>query len=116
MNDDGRADTLRLLFATPRRWLADGCDIEVDHAPTAFGEVSIHAHSDLKHNRVEADVTLPERAPDRTLLRFRLPDHQTYFAEADGHPLPVQNGDTFDLSGLKGKVHVIAKVRRGLTR
>ena len=116
MNDDGRADTLRLLFATPRRWLADGCDIDVDRAPTAFGEVAIHVHSDLKHNRVEADVMLPDRSTDRTLLRLRLPDHHVYFAQINGHPLPVQNGETFDLSGLKGKVHILAKTKPGPAR
>ena len=29
-NDDGRADTLRLCFATPRRWLEDGKEIVVE--------------------------------------------------------------------------------------
>src|SRR6185312_7832805 len=31
-NDDGRADTLRLCFATPRRWLEDGKEIVVERA------------------------------------------------------------------------------------
>ena len=40
-DDDGRADTLRLCFATPRRWLEDGQEIVVERAPTQFGDVSI---------------------------------------------------------------------------
>src|SRR5207249_1602285 len=38
-DEDGRPDTLRLLFATPRRWLEDGKTIVVERAPTAFGPV-----------------------------------------------------------------------------
>src|SRR6185436_9413927 len=41
LDDDGRPETLRLLFATPRRWLEDGQILKVEHAPTAFGEVSV---------------------------------------------------------------------------
>ena len=65
-DDDGRADTLRLCFATPRRWLEDGKEIVVERAPTKFGEVSLHVESDLKHNRVTADIDLPPRTPGHT--------------------------------------------------
>ncbi len=34
-------NTLRLLFATPKRWLEDGKTISVERAPTAFGPVSV---------------------------------------------------------------------------
>src|SRR5207244_11875286 len=44
---DGRPETLRLLFATPRRWLEDGKDIKVEHVPTAFGPVSVLVQSKL---------------------------------------------------------------------
>ena len=30
LDDDGRAETLRLCFATPRRWLEDGKQIDVE--------------------------------------------------------------------------------------
>ena len=39
-NDDCKPDTLRLLFATPQRWLEDGKMIKVRNAPTTFGPVS----------------------------------------------------------------------------
>src|SRR5262249_17879982 len=35
MDDDGRPETLRLLYATPRRWLEDGASLRVRRAPTA---------------------------------------------------------------------------------
>src|SRR3954453_15938814 len=75
LDDDGRAETLRLLFATPRHWLRDGARIQVERAPTAFGAVSVPARSDLTSGRVTADVDMPSRrAPARALFRLRLPD------------------------------------------
>src|SRR3954462_8259103 len=81
MDDDGRADTLRLLFATPRHWLRDGARITVERAPTAFGEVSVAAHSELAAGRVTATVEMPARqAPAKALLRLRLPAGHTITA------------------------------------
>ncbi|MEA2733822.1 MAG: hypothetical protein QOE14_273, partial [Humisphaera sp.] len=75
MDYDGRADTLRLAFATPRAWLRDGERIEVNNAPTAFGEVSYAIESGTFPGIVVAEVKLPQRqAPDKVLLRLRLPD------------------------------------------
>ncbi len=44
---DGRADTLRLAFGTPRAWLSDGKKISVARAPTAFGTLSFTIESKL---------------------------------------------------------------------
>src|SRR5262249_35356010 len=73
LNDDGRPETLRLLFATPRAWLADGKEIRVERAPTAFGEVSVHAKSEIGNDRVTVEVDAPARAAEKMLLRLRLP-------------------------------------------
>lgn len=114
MDDDGRAETLRLLFATPRHWLRDGARIVVEHAPTAFGEVSLTAHSDLSAGRITAVVKMPVRqAPAKALLRLRVPDDfRISSARADGRPAPMAGPETLDLSGLPGPVHVEAIVRR----
>src|SRR4029079_12043212 len=56
LNDDGRAETLRLAFATPRAWLKSGSKIRVDRAPTEFGEVSYVIEAADDH--VDAEVTL----------------------------------------------------------
>src|SRR5204863_900502 len=60
--DDGKPDTLRLLFATPQRWLEDNKTIEVKDAPTAFGPVSITAHARLSQGNVLVDMGLPKAA------------------------------------------------------
>ena len=97
-DDDGRADTLRLCFATPRRWLEDGKEIVVERAPTQFGNVSFRIKSDLKHNRVTAEIDLPPRAPKHTLLRLRLPEGQ----KISSANMPIAAAETLDLSGQEG--------------
>jgi hypothetical protein len=106
-DDDGRADALRLCFATPRRWMEDGKEIVVKHAPTRFGEVSLDIKSDLAHNRVTADVDLPARAPAHTLLRLRLPGE----AKIERADEPIVANDTLDLTGQRGRCHVVATVK-----
>jgi hypothetical protein len=105
-DDDGRADTLRLCFATPRRWLEDGKEIVVERAPTQFGNVSFRIKSDLKHNRVTAEIDLPLRAPKHTLLRLRLPEGQ----KISSANLPIAAADTLDFSGKKGHSSVVVTV------
>ena len=116
MNDDGRPETLRLAFATPRKWLEDGGEIKVERAPTAFGEVSFTLRPKLKEGSVTADVALPERArPEKTLLRLRLPAGWRIKSAAaeDGRDAALgQDGETVDLSGLRGNVRVVARVER----
>ncbi len=113
MDDDARPETLRLLFATPRRWLEDGKTIKVERAPTMFGEVSAIVQSNLAQGAVTAELKLPERRPTRTLLRLRLPDGwRVSGAEANGQKLNVENGETIDVSALRGDVKVRAAVEK----
>ena len=123
LDDDGKPETLRLMFGTPKRWLEDGKSIKVSNAPTAFGPVSVDVHSELKQGAVIAVLNLPERnAPKRILLRTRVPDgwRVTGATSTQGKlttglqkKLSVDNGGTVDLTGLKGSVTVRFAVRRG---
>ncbi len=109
---DGRPDTLRLLFATPRRWLADGCHITVSKAPTAFGPVSVRASSNLAKGEVTAEVDLPQRnKPAKTLLRLRLPGPwRIVSATAGDRELTADATGTLDLSWASGHVAIRCKV------
>ncbi|HTL29660.1 MAG TPA: hypothetical protein VL282_10575 [Tepidisphaeraceae bacterium] len=110
-NDDGRADTLRLAFATPRAWLSDGKTIKVENAPTNFGPVSYTITSKLKGGTIDAQITLPPKAPQKISLRLRLPRNQKLAsATAGDKQLKIDNGETIDLSGLTGNVSIQAKV------
>jgi len=117
LNDDGRAETLRLGFAPPRGWMKNGSRIRVTNAPTEFGDVSYTIESAIKDGRVNAEVTIPERnPPEKVLLRLRLPNGaKVESAESNGKEVDVQKsdmGDTIDLSGMKGKVTVRARTSR----
>jgi hypothetical protein len=114
LNDDGRAETLRLAFATPRGWMKSGSRIRVTNAPTEFGAVSYTIESAIKDGRVNAEVTIPDRnPPEKVLLRLRLPDgRKIVSAQANGKELNIEKndkGETIDLSGTKGTVTVRAR-------
>jgi len=67
-------DTLLLAQATPRAWLTDGKKIEVERAPTYYGEISFTIHSRAESGQILAQVKMPARRPPRALfLRFRHP-------------------------------------------
>jgi hypothetical protein len=119
LDDDGEPETLRLLFATSPRWLADGCSIAVERMPTAFGPVSVKATSQLSSGRVIVRAELPARNPaKRTLLRVRLPaGWRVAGAEVAGKRLPVDDRGTADLSGQSGSITVeFAAVAHGAPR
>ena len=105
LDDDGRPETLRLLFATPKRWLADGKEIKVQRAPTPFGPVSVRVQSRLAQGELLADLELPTRNPPKqTLLRLRLPDGwRLTSATAGDQPLKLDDRGTADITSLKGK-------------
>jgi len=113
MNDDGKPETLRLFFATPRQWLEDGKTIRIEHAPTAFGEVSVVMRSKLNSGQVIAEVTAPSHAPERMLLRARVPrGWRVVGAKAGGKALSVKSGDVVDISKMTGKFTVSFEVTK----
>jgi hypothetical protein len=103
-SDDGQPETLRLCFATPRRWLEDGKRIRVERAPTAFGPVSLSLSSHLAQGEVLATVEQPQRKkPETVLLRARVPDGwHVVSAQAGSRTLRVDDKGTVDLSALTG--------------
>jgi hypothetical protein len=112
LDDDGKPETLRLLFATPPDWLADGKTIRVDKAPTAFGPVSYTVRSALKRGEVIVKVTTPTTmSPKRTLVRARVPaGWKVESAKVGGKILPVDEKGTVDISGQQGSIELHFKV------
>ena len=114
-DDNGTPDTLRLLYAVPRRWLRDGAVITVEDAPTAFGELSLKSESKLSEGEGEVVVriALPRCRPERTLLRARAPEGwAAVSAVVDGTPLAVDPSCAIDLSERKGHVTVRFQLQR----
>jgi hypothetical protein len=65
---------LHLARGTPRRWLEGGQQIEVEHAPTYFGQVSYQIRSSPDLESIVAEVEPPtEQSPSRMILRLRHP-------------------------------------------
>jgi hypothetical protein len=97
-NDDGRPDTLRLLYGAPERWLRDGAVLEVESAPTMFGPVSLRVESRLSRGEVLATLVAPPHRPDHFQLRLPLPaGWKTSAAESSGTSLPLAAGGVVDL-------------------
>jgi hypothetical protein len=67
-------DTLLLLAATPRKWLDDGKRIEVRHAPTYYGPLTMAVESRSASGTIVAEITVPQRGQPRELIvRLRHP-------------------------------------------
>ena len=113
LDNDGKPETLRLMFATPRRWLESGKTIKIERAPTAFGNVSVAMTSHLKKGEVVAEVSAPERAPEKMLLRARVPQGwKVVSAKAGNRKLAVDKTGAVDITGMTGKFSVAFGVSR----
>ena len=114
MDGDGTPETLRLLFATPQLWLADGKTIRVERAPTAFGPVSLQAHSRLSQGEVVVEIELPQRnQAKQTLLRPRVPaGWKVVSANTTESKLKTDEKGTVDISALKGKATIHFQVKK----
>ncbi len=100
LDENGKPDTLRLLFAAPRRWLSDGQKIRIENAPTMFGNASLNVESKLSTGYVEVQVTPPPRPVKTVLLRAPLPmGWHVESVEIDGASAPLVDGDVVDLTG-----------------
>jgi hypothetical protein len=115
LDEDGKPDTLRLLFAVPRRWLNDNQKIYVENAPTQFGRVSCHLESKLRAGYVEVHVTPPPRPAKTILLRAPLPaGWQVESADVDGKRAALVDGTTVELTGRTEPLTVKFAVRTTL--
>jgi hypothetical protein len=112
---DGAPRGLDLAFATPRPWLRTGKRIAVERVPTSFGAVSYELEA--REGSILATVELPERTPPTVRLRLRLPRGQRLAGVTlGGRPFSRIDGQTLDLSGLRGKLELVAQVRSGPMR
>jgi len=103
LDDDGKPETLRLGFATPRRWLEDGKTIDVRNAPTAFGLTSFSIKSNLKDGDITLNFTPPPRFSKKTLIRVRVPEKwKVKSAYVGSVNLNVDAFGTVDVSSIAG--------------
>lgn len=113
LDDDGRPETLRLLYGAPQRWLAEGKTIRIARAPTAFGTLSMVVQSALSRGEVTVRVTAPPIAPKKILLRLPLPTGWKVTAARLGSAaLPLGADGAVDLTGKKGELVISFQVAR----
>jgi hypothetical protein len=114
LNDDGKPETLRLAFATPKRWLEDGKTIKLERAPTAFGPVSFRLESHLANGEIKAEIDPPRRnRPGSMLFRARPPDGwRIVSATIQDQKLQTDPLGTVDLSSLTDRTTLLFHVQR----
>ncbi|HKD34308.1 MAG TPA: hypothetical protein VKB73_12720 [Gaiellaceae bacterium] len=107
---DGVPEGLELAFSTPRRWLLPGKRIVVRGATTSFGNLSYTLTAGQR--AVRAQLTVPSRVRPASLrLRLRLPVGDRLKSVAvGGHAFSRfdPGSGTIDLSGLKGRITLVA--------
>jgi hypothetical protein len=114
LDDDGRPDTLRLLYGAPARWLKDDAAIKVGRAPTMFGPVSLEVQSRLGKGEVLVTVEPPRHQPDRLLVRLPLPaGWRVQSAHVGKTALPLAADGAVDVAGLNGKFTIRFDVVQG---
>lgn len=113
LNNDQDHETLRLLDATPRAWLADGKELSFKNVPTRFGPISLSVKSELAQGRVRVKCNLPKTPPGRTTIQFRLPQpYRAFQVESGGRALQPMDDQRFDITGLAGETSLLVRVKR----
>jgi hypothetical protein len=114
LDDDGKPETLRLAFATPKRWLEDGHRINVERAPTAFGPVSFWLESHLSRGEIKAEIDPPHRnRPKLMQFRARAPDGwKIVSADIQSQTVQPDQLGTVDISSLTTRTTLLFHVQR----
>lgn len=101
LNHDFEYETLRLLDATPRAWLADGRELAMTNAPSRFGPVSLKLKSEIARGEMQLHLSLPFKKPGLTTIQFRLPaPYKAVRMESGTRTIMPTPDHRFDLSGV----------------
>jgi len=106
LREDG--DSLLIGDAIPRAWLSDGRKVEVQSAPTHFGDVSFRITSEVKDGRIQVRLSPPDRAvPGRIRITLRHPTADPIRAVfLDGREYRRFSGETIELDGVNKRVRL----------
>jgi hypothetical protein len=112
LDDDGRPETLRLLYGIPPRWLADGSVLEAARAPTAFGPLSLRVESRLRDGELRLEILAPSYKPAAFTIRPRLPSgYRAVAASLAGRGMTIAADGSLDLSGTNPSESIRVRVR-----
>lgn len=112
-DDEGKPETLRLLYAAPGRWLENGAVINVQRAPTRWGKISFRVESKLSRGEVRMSIVSPSRRPAHWFVRLPLPTGwKVASATVDDKSIPLGRDGAADLSGRSGRFMLRFQVQR----
>jgi hypothetical protein len=108
----GTPNGLELAYSTPRRWLVGGRLVSVRRLRTSFGPLSYALRA--RRGSVTAHLTVPRRLGSASLrLRLRLPNGERITGVTVGGRAFARfdaASETIDLTGLRGRVDLVASV------
>lgn len=111
--NEGKPQTLRLLYAAPRRWLEDGSVVKVERAPTRWGTISFRVDSRLSRGEVLMHIAAPHRLPAHWSVRLPLPaGWKVVAANVGDTELSLGKDDVADLAGQSGRFTLRFQVQR----
>jgi hypothetical protein len=112
VDDDGKPETLRLLDAVPPRWLKQGAVLDVERAPSAFGELSLRAESRLHEGHIRLSIKPPTRPVAQwTLYVPDPPGYRVTSADSGGRKLARDQEGRFNLTDLAGELAISVQVQ-----
>lgn len=98
-------DTLSLLRAIPRDWLADGQTLRLDNVVSYFGPLSLQVESQLGQNQMSAHVVCNgTRRPKTVTLRLPHPDGRKATAVEGGRYDPAT--ETVSIATFTGQARI----------
>lgn len=107
--EDG--DTLHLMMGTPRGWLDDGKKIEVQRAPTYFGDVNYVAKSSIASGTIDIRVSPPTRKQAELILHVRPPTKYGAIKSVtvNGEPWKNFTADSVNLGKITSDASVVCR-------
>jgi hypothetical protein len=111
LDDDGRPETLRLLFGAPARWLAQGTALEVKGAPSTFGPLSFRVNPGWQAGVIHVEIDAPPRAPASFLVRPPMPPGwKAVAAQVGAGMVPIQDDGAVDVTSHVDRFTVAIRV------
>lgn len=107
LNEDGRPETLRIGYAIPPAWVADGKVLTIERGPSAFGDITLRVESRANAGEIVVNLTSPPRTPDKWHLRLPAPPrHEIVSARIENEAIPLGSDGSITLTGRTGKMTV----------
>ena len=100
-------DALAMLKTIPRCWFEDGKELILDGVKSYFGQIYFKAESDLKNNRIKAEIKLVESVEMPKKVNIRLPHPEGQKAISCKNGIYNSATETVTINNFKDSASVI---------